>query len=153
MPSILADLSALVYEPRCEGRGWVRGLSQWVLAVPVHNVHCIYCRAQINFGDLTSYLTYGFTLSPSFQRLSADIHRGQFWWFSNTASTALASSFLLGRSDPDSLLLLIQIQIQPGSGWLFFSKFVIENFKIKNSHKCFFKPPTKKGRSDSKKSL
>ncbi len=48
--------SALVYEPKCGGRGGggeggvaVAGLSQWVW---------LYTGAQINFGDLTPYLIY-----------------------------------------------------------------------------------------------
>ncbi len=47
-PSWLTD-SALVYEPKCGGGG-LRGLSQWV--------HSCAHGAQINFGDLTPYLTY-----------------------------------------------------------------------------------------------
>ncbi len=43
--------SALVYEPKCGGsEGELRGLSRWVQ---------LYTGAQINFGDLTPYLTYG----------------------------------------------------------------------------------------------
>ncbi len=42
---------SLVYEPKCGGRGELRGLSQWV---PYNCTH----GAQINFGDLTPYLTY-----------------------------------------------------------------------------------------------
>jgi hypothetical protein len=47
--------SALVYEPKCRGRGlggelWC--LSQWIQ---------LYTGAQINFGDLIPYLTYGTT--------------------------------------------------------------------------------------------
>jgi hypothetical protein len=44
--------SALVYEPK--GGGGMRGLSQWVQ---------LYTGAQINYGDLTIYLTYGTILS------------------------------------------------------------------------------------------
>ncbi len=40
--------SALVYEPKCWGGGELRGLGQWVQR---------YTGAQINFGDLTPYLT------------------------------------------------------------------------------------------------
>ncbi len=39
--------SVLVYEPKCGGRGAVRGSQPSVIG------------AQINFGDLTPYLTYG----------------------------------------------------------------------------------------------
>ncbi len=46
-PSWLTN-SALVYEPKCGGRGELRGISQWVQ---------LYTGAQINF-DLTPYLTY-----------------------------------------------------------------------------------------------
>ncbi len=42
--------SALVYEPKCGGRGELRGLSQWVQ---------LYTGAQINFGNLTQCLTCG----------------------------------------------------------------------------------------------
>ncbi len=42
--------SALVIEPKCEGRGELCGISQLVQQ---------YRGAQINFGDLTPYLTYG----------------------------------------------------------------------------------------------
>ncbi len=45
--------SALVYEPKCGGQG-MRGLSQWVRPGCTHG-------AQINFGDLTPYLTYDST--------------------------------------------------------------------------------------------
>jgi hypothetical protein len=49
MSSILAEqYSALVYEPKCGGGGF-RGLSQWVQ---------LWTWAQIEFGDLTPYLTY-----------------------------------------------------------------------------------------------
>ncbi len=41
--------SALVYEPKCGGRGELRGISQWVQQ---------YTGVEINFGDLTPYLTY-----------------------------------------------------------------------------------------------
>ncbi len=41
---------ALVYEPKCGGRGVeLRGLCQWVQ---------LYTEAQINLGDLTPYLTF-----------------------------------------------------------------------------------------------
>ncbi len=42
---------ALVYEPKCGGRGELISLSQWVQ---------LYTGAQINVGDLTPYLTYEF---------------------------------------------------------------------------------------------
>jgi hypothetical protein len=48
--------SALVYEPKCGGRGELRGLSQWIQ---------LNTGAQINFEDLTSYLTYGLNLKLS----------------------------------------------------------------------------------------
>jgi hypothetical protein len=44
--------SALVYEPKCGGRGVVAGSQS--LSKAVNNAH----GAQINFGDLTPYLTY-----------------------------------------------------------------------------------------------
>jgi hypothetical protein len=47
-PSWLTN-SALVYEPKCGGRGELRGLSQCVR---------LYKGAQMNFGDLIPYLTY-----------------------------------------------------------------------------------------------
>jgi hypothetical protein len=40
--------STLVYEPKCKGAGLQQGFSQRVQA-----------NVQINFGDLTPYLTYG----------------------------------------------------------------------------------------------
>ncbi len=43
--------SALVFESKCEGRGWVAG--SWSTAV-----HITWHGAQINFGDLPPYLTY-----------------------------------------------------------------------------------------------
>jgi hypothetical protein len=45
--------SALVYEPKCGGSGELRGLSQRVQ---------LYTGAQINTGDLSPYLTYGYNL-------------------------------------------------------------------------------------------
>ncbi len=55
--------STLVYEPKCGGRGGLRGLSQWVqLCANAHG-------AQINFGDLTPY-TYERKPSSSFRRPS-----------------------------------------------------------------------------------
>ncbi len=42
--------SALVYEPKCGGRGELRGINELVQ---------LYTGAQINFGDLPPYLTYG----------------------------------------------------------------------------------------------
>jgi hypothetical protein len=42
--------SAFVYEPKCGGKGELRGLSQWIQ---------LYTGAQLNLGDLTPYLTYG----------------------------------------------------------------------------------------------
>ncbi len=55
MSSVWLTNSALVYEPKCGGRGELRGLSQWVRTVRVQ----LWTEAQINFGDLTPYLTYG----------------------------------------------------------------------------------------------
>ncbi len=46
--------SARVYEPKCGGREGLRGPSQWVQ---------LYTEAQIIFGDLTPYLTYGINVS------------------------------------------------------------------------------------------
>jgi hypothetical protein len=57
MSSILADHSALVYEPKIRGEG-LRGLSLFVLL-------CTCDGAQINFGDLTPYLTHVFVLPAS----------------------------------------------------------------------------------------
>ncbi len=56
--------SALVYEPKCKGKWGVVGSQP--MSTAVH-------RSQINFGDLTPYLTYGFHnlweyLSPELQR-------------------------------------------------------------------------------------
>ncbi len=47
--------SALVYEPNAKWGGELRGFSQWVQ---------LYTGAQINFGDLTPYLTYGHNGAP-----------------------------------------------------------------------------------------
>ncbi len=44
---------ALVYEPKCGGSGELRCLSQWVQ---------LYTGAQINIGNLSPYLTYGYNL-------------------------------------------------------------------------------------------
>jgi hypothetical protein len=49
MSSIFADNSALVYEPKCGGKGVIAGSQPRVR---------LYTGAQINFGDLTPYLTY-----------------------------------------------------------------------------------------------
>ncbi len=49
MSSILAAISALVYEPKCGGG--VHGVSA--------NEYSCKHGAQINFGDLNQYLTYG----------------------------------------------------------------------------------------------
>jgi hypothetical protein len=49
--------SALVYEPKCGERGELRGLKPMSTA---------YKGAQINFEDLTPYLTYAFTTEPEF---------------------------------------------------------------------------------------
>ncbi len=45
--------SALVYEPKCGGGAGITGLFNEYSCAPRR-------RAQINFGDLTLYLTYGF---------------------------------------------------------------------------------------------
>jgi hypothetical protein len=63
--------SALGYEPKCGGRGGgeLRGLIQCVQ---------LYTGAQINIGDLTSYLTYGAVpLIRSIIRPSELL--GQYW--------------------------------------------------------------------------
>jgi hypothetical protein len=49
MSSVLADPCALLYEPKCGGRGRC-----WVSA----NEYSFSRGAQINFGDLTPYLSY-----------------------------------------------------------------------------------------------
>ncbi len=75
--------SALVYEPKCGGGGYrLRGLSQWVHYICGH-------RAQINFGDLTPYLTYNdhrrLSLpTPSIQARwnTPEIWFGKWRWFS-----------------------------------------------------------------------
>jgi len=54
--------SALVYEPKCGGGGELRGLSQLVQ---------LYTGAQINFGDLTLYLTYGYPSVTSWKNTNS----------------------------------------------------------------------------------
>ncbi len=68
-PSWLTN-SALVHEPKCGGRGALRGLSQWVQ---------LYTGSQINFGDLTPYLTSYVPLPPS--NLTADTHTESYYKF------------------------------------------------------------------------
>jgi hypothetical protein len=48
--------SALVYEPKCGG--WGGGSCRRRISADEYS--CTYTGAQINFGDLTPYLTYGY---------------------------------------------------------------------------------------------
>ncbi len=80
--------SALVSEAKC-GEGGSRGLSQWVQ---------LYTGAQINFGDLTTYLTYA--NDPVLSRLSFFVCDGDmeslllFYGPSQQRPKCLSSSFI-----------------------------------------------------------
>jgi hypothetical protein len=76
MSSIWLTNSALVYEPRCGGRGGVAGSQPMNTAV--------YTGAQINFGELTPYLTNGTdtlvcTRVPPHSPLTAAYHSRCAW--------------------------------------------------------------------------
>jgi hypothetical protein len=57
--------SALVYEPKCRERGWSCGVS-------ANEYSCAH-GAQINFGDLTPYLTYDYGDVLTTARLVANL--------------------------------------------------------------------------------
>ncbi len=64
--------SALVYEPKCGRRGELRALSQWVQ---------LSTGAQINFADLTPYLTYDIYQPPTTTEALYTLYFGKNWFF------------------------------------------------------------------------
>ncbi len=81
--SWLTNMSPLVYEPKCGGRGELRGLSQWVQ---------LDTGAQINFGDLTPYLTYGYRNHQRFMFHTHTIVVFGLVWFPSVAVPGIVYS-------------------------------------------------------------
>jgi len=97
--------SALVYEPKCGG------LSQWVK---------LYTRAQINFGDLTPYLTYEESLPRQDQGLfarSSRPFRSSSWSASSGRSPAgwCPKNITSCTDKIENQILLIYKEIQSGA--------------------------------------
>ncbi len=60
--------SALEYEPKCGGGGRVAGSQP--MSTAVHSAHGV----QINFGDLTPYLTYGINYTCKIRHDTVPVH-------------------------------------------------------------------------------
>jgi len=68
MSSILADDSFLVNQPTCGGEGGC--------GVSANEYSCAQGGAQINFGDLTPYITYGSSGSINAKKLNGGLYCG-----------------------------------------------------------------------------
>ncbi len=66
---------ALVYEPKCGRRGELRCLSQWEQPST---------GAKINFGDLTSYLTYEYTCTVDIRQSGLCLTTAYCWCMGST---------------------------------------------------------------------